>query len=228
MLHAKGWAFAAAVSLASATTALGDDAAPVAPDNPAIHVSAGDSWTYDLRDQVTGDAQGTIGFEVTKLSDAGIETRETVTKKATGMKSSATEIFDARWRMKDNGRVVFRPYLANTGVPDDLKVGKTWSFKYQVVRKGAGAPLDFAGEGKVESFERLKLPSGASFDAFRIDVKFASVANPNKHKHETHTVMWFAPSANRLVKRTDEVRDNGKLMDSSEQTLREYKPASKT
>ena len=59
-------------------------------------------------------------------------------------------------------------------------------------------------------------------------MKFASNALANKHKHETHTVMWYAPSANRLVKRIDEVRDNGKLLDASEQTLREYKPASKS
>jgi hypothetical protein len=226
MLHARVCAFAAALSLVS-TAAFAEDSAPAAPDNPPIKVAVGDSWTYELRDQVTGDATGTIAFEVTKISDAGIETRETVTKKGSDVKSSATEVFDARWRLKDNGKVTFRPYSANTGVPDEIKVGKSWTFKYQAVRKEAPGLRNFAGEGKVESFERLKLPSGASFDAFKIDVKFATTL-PNKHKIETHSVMWYAPAANRLVKRTDEVRDNGKVKDATEQTLREYKPASKS
>ena len=200
-----------------------DDAAPAAPDNPPIKVAVGDSWTYDMRDQASGEAKGTIAFEVTKVSDAGIETRETVTKKAGDAKATATELFDPRWRMKDNGKFEFRPYLPNTGAPDDLKVGKDWKFRYEVVKKDGGASQVFSGAGKVESFERLKLPNGASFDAFKIDVKFA-----DKRRRETHTVMWFAPSAHRLVKRVDEIRENDKLVNVSEQTLREYKPASKS
>ena len=33
----------------------------------------------------------------------------------------------------------------------------------------------------------------------------------DNRKHETHTVIWFAPAVNRLVKRIDESCQNGKL-----------------
>jgi hypothetical protein len=108
-----------------------------------------------------------------------------------------------------------------------LQVGKSWSFKFESVRKGAAQTQEFAGVGKVEAWERVALPSGSAYDAFKIDVRLAT-STANNRKREAHAVMWFAPAANRVVKRTDEIRLDGKLQDSTEQTLREYKPAPKT
>ncbi|THD41975.1 MAG: hypothetical protein E7774_16950 [Bradyrhizobium sp.] len=222
----------------AATTAMADDAAktdqsppPVASDvpvNPAIHVSPGDSWTYDVRDDITGDARGVVTFEVTKASDTEIETRSTQRKKVTDLQSASTQVFDARWRQKSNGKFAFQPYLASTGVPDDLEVGTTWAFKYEVVRKGSELPKEFRGNGKVESWEKVTLPNGTVYDAFKIDVAAAPASSAGDRKLELHTVMWFAPSVNRLVKRIDENRVGGKLLEAREQTLREYRPAPKT
>jgi hypothetical protein len=46
---------------------------PAAPANPSIQIARGDSWTYEIRDDVTGDVRGTISFEVTKVSETEIE-----------------------------------------------------------------------------------------------------------------------------------------------------------
>ena len=225
-------ALAVALIVSVAATAVADDAVktdqPAAPANPAIQVSRGDSWTYDLRDDVTDEAKGTLAFEVTKVTDVEIETRVSQLKQATKAQTTSTAIFDARWHMKDNGKFIFRPYGDDTGVPEDLQVGKSWSFKYEALRKGSALTKEFAGVGKVEAWERVTLPSGSAYDAFKIDVTLAMTSAADNRKHETHSIMWFAPAVNRLVKRIDESRDNGKLRDATEQTLREYKRAPRT
>lgn len=198
-----------------------------APVDPKIQVSLGDSWTYDLRDDVTGDLKGSVAFEVTKVTDGEIETRTTRQMSTTNAKTTAVQRFDARWRRTDNGKYVWRPHLDTSGVPDDLRVGKSWSFKFEALRKGSAQTEEYAGVGKVEAWERVTLPSGAAYDAFKIDVADTQTSGLAGRKHENHAVMWFAPAVNRLVKMIDESRDNGKLRDATEQTLREYKPAAR-
>jgi hypothetical protein len=106
-------------------------------------------------------------------------------------------------------------------------VGKSWSFKYEAQRKGAAQTQEFSGVGKVAAWERVTLPNGAAYDAFKIDVAAAPRSAPAGRKVELHAMMWFAPAVNRVVKRVDESRVDGKLRDASEQTLRAYKPAAK-
>lgn len=218
-----------AATLAAPAVA-GDAAKPetsTAPVNPAIHVSLGDVWSYETRDDITGDVRAVTTFEVTRATDAEIETRVSQRKQATNQQATRTEIFDARWRMKDDGKFVFQPHLDTTGVPDDLQVGKSWSFKFEAQTKGAASTREIAGVGKVEAWERVTLPSGAAYDAFKIDIAFAPKSTNDGRKHEMHAIMWFAPAVNRLVKRIDESRDNGKLRDATQQTLIKYIPAKK-
>ncbi len=220
-----------ALIVAAGAPALADDAAnanpPAPPANSVIQVSRGDVWTYDVRDDIVDEPKGTIAFEVTKVTDGAIETRTVQHKQATSAETTNADIFDSRWRLKDNSKFVYQPHSDDSGVPEDLQVGKSWSFKFESVRKGAAQTREFAGVGKVEAWERVTLPNGSAYDAFKIDIRFAT-STANDRKRETHTVMWFAPAVNRLVKRIDEIRENGKLEDSTEQTLREYKPAPKT
>jgi hypothetical protein len=197
------------------------------PTSLEIKVSVGDSWTYDVRDGVTGDARETIVFEVTRIADGNIETRVSQSKRSTGAETTNIEVFDARWRLKDNGKVIFRPYSGLVGAPEDLQIGKTWPINFHAARKGAASTQDIAGAGKLEAWEHVTLPSGVAYDAFKIDLRTAMTL-PGGRKRENHSVQWFAPAVNRVVKRIDENRENGKLRDASEQTLRAYKPAAKT
>jgi hypothetical protein len=231
MSNTASFVCAIALVIAAEAPAFADDAVnanpPAPPPNSVIQVSRGDVWTYDVRDDIVGEAKGTIAFEVTKVTDGAIETRTVQHKQATNAETTNADIFDSRWRLKDNSKVVYQPHSDDTGVPEDLQVGKSWSFKFESVRKGAAQTREFAGVGKVEAWEHVTLPNGSAYDAFKLDVRFAT-STANDRKRETHTVMWFAPAVNRLVKRIDEIRENGKLEDSTEQTLREYKPAPKT
>jgi hypothetical protein len=100
-----------------------------------------------------------------------------------------------------------------------------WSFKFEALRKGSAQTEQYAGVGKVEAWERVTLPNGAAYDAFKIDVTDNRQSGLASRKRESHVVMWFAPAVNRLVKMIDESRDNGKLRHATEQTLRDYKPS---
>jgi len=227
--YAAASAFALVFVAATTVAAVADDAAKsdqtAPPVSPAIQVSPGDSWTYDIRDDITGEVRGTVTFEVAKVTEAEIETRVAKKKQLLHTETTSKEIFDSHWRMKDNGKVVFRPALETTGVPDDLAVGKSWSFKHQASPKGSAVTREFAGVGKVEAWEHVTLPNGSGYDAFKIDVTAAAAIG--NRKQEQHSIMWFAPAVNRLVKRKDESRANGILRDATEQTLREYKRAAK-
>jgi hypothetical protein len=146
---------------------------------------------------------------------------------STRAETTSMEVFDARWRLKDNGKVIFRPYSGLVGAPEDLQIGKSWPINFNVARKGAAVTQDVAGAGKLEAWEHVTMPNGVAYDAFKIDLRTAMTL-PNGRKRESHSVQWFAPAVNRVVKRIDENRENGKLRDASEQTLRAYKPAAKT
>jgi hypothetical protein len=226
-------AFASVLLVAVAASAVAEDASKLDPTavpiDAKIQVSPGDSWTYDLRDDVTGDVKGSVVFEVTKAADGEIETRTTRQMSSTNAKTTTVQRFDARWRRTDNGKYVWRPHLDTSGVPDALQIGKSWSFKFEALRKGSAQTEEYAGVGKVEAWERVTLPNGAAYDAFKIDVADTQTSGSGLagRKHENHAVMWFAPAVNRLVKMIDESRDNGKLRDATVQTLREYKPAAK-
>lgn len=229
--HLSVLAFLCALLATTAVPAVAEDSSKLdpsaAPVDPKIQVSLGDSWTYDLRDEVTGDLKGSVVFEVTKVIDGEIETRTTRQMLTNNAKTTSIQRFDRRWRRTDNGQYVWRPHLDTSGVPDDLGVGKSWSFKFEAARKGSAQTETYAGAGKVEAWERVTLPSGAVYDAFKIDVADSQTSALAGRKHENHAVMWFAPAVNRLVKMIDESRDNGKLRDATEQTLRDYKPSAK-
>jgi hypothetical protein len=62
-----------------------------------------------------------------------------------------------------------------------------------------------------------------AYDAFKIEFNTAATPVVNNRKFEEHILQWYAPAANRYVKFVYESRQNGKLLESSVQTLRDYR-----
>jgi hypothetical protein len=98
--HLKVLAFVWALLATIAAPAVAEDFSKLdpsaAPVDPKIQVSLGDSWTYDVRDDVSGDLKSSVTFEVTKVTDAEIETRATRQIQITSAKTTAVERFDLR------------------------------------------------------------------------------------------------------------------------------------
>jgi hypothetical protein len=217
-------AFAAVFAFAGAALAQDasqpKDAAP--PANPKIVVARGDRWTYEVRDDITGDLKTVVDYAVTDVTDKEIDTRVRFTNVATGAETTAVQVFDPRWRLKDTGAFLYRPALEETGTPADIKVGQTWSFRYDSARINPPSHFRFAGKGKVDSWEHVSVANGLAYDAFKIVFDSAVTPVVNNRKFETKIVLWYAPAANRYVKRRYESRQNGKLFDASVETLRNY------
>jgi hypothetical protein len=215
-----GWiAFAAALVIAGGHAARAEDAAPV---HSKIDVARDDRWTYEVRDDITDKLKTVLDFVVTDATDAEIDTRARFTDAVTNAETTAVQVFDPRWRLKDNGANVYRPGLEETGIPADIKVGRTWSYSYESSRVNPPAHFRFAGKAKVQSYEHVAVANGLAFDAFKIVYDAAATPVVNNRRFEFHVELWYAPDANRYVKRLYVSRQNGKLLEASLETLRDY------
>jgi hypothetical protein len=214
-------------AFASGCAALADDAAmpndPNPPVNPKVDVARGDQWTYELRDDISGELKLVVNLAVTDVADSEISARVRYTNVATNGEANAVQVFDRNWRQKDNGLTICRPACPGTGIPDNIAVGQTWAFSFESSKINAPATLMFAGEAKVASWERVTVANGLAFDAFKLVFDSAVTPVVNNQKVEQHDELWYAPAANRYVKRRYETRLNGKLVEATLETLRDYR-----
>ena len=194
------------------------------PTSVVVSVKAGDSWDYEIRDGITNELTSTVHVTVTQVAEGEIDVRNTVTKVKTNDENSTLIVFDRNWRMKDNEKFKYTPFIDAWGIPDGLAAGKSWTYTRVNSRRTRPQDFKFIGTGKVAAWERITLPSGAAYDAYRIDFTETQTPVVNNRKIEETVVEWFAPSVNRFVQRTWESRQNGKLSDRTLQFLTEYKP----
>ena len=213
--------------LASCAAYADEEAKPSDSKPPAttkVEAARGDRWVYEVRDDITDELKVITDFTVTEVTDTEINTRVRYTNVTNNNSEvTAAQTFDLNWHTKDNGTFVFTPGLEDTGIPADLQIGKTWSFNYELTRVSPPVHFKFIGKAKVESWDHVVVANGLAFDAFKI--VFQSSVSPvvNNRKYETRVEMWYAPAANRYVKRQYESRMNGKLTDASVETLRDYR-----
>jgi hypothetical protein len=220
------WVASAALVVSMAFAAGAEDApkpsdsAP--PTSVKVEVARGDRWTYEIHDDITDELRSIADFAVTDATNTEIDTRVRFTNATTNAESTSVQVFDANWRLKDNGVLIYRPALDDTGIPADIQIGKTWTYNYEMSRINPPSHFKFIGKAKVEAWERVALLNGLSYEAFKIDFNETVTPVVNNRKWETHVVLWYAPAANRYVKRVYELRQNGKLSESMVETLRNY------
>jgi len=222
----RPYVFGAAFTLVSGLTAFADDngkpSDPNPPANPKVEVSRGDRWTYEVRDDITDELKTILDFAVTDVTDSEIDTRLRFTNAATNAETTGVQVFDPFWRIKDNGANIYRPSGDETGITQDLQVGKTWSYGYESSRINPPATFKWAGKANVEAWEHVTVANGLAYDAFKIVFNASVTPVVNNRKFQMHVVLWYAPAANRYVKRIFETRQNGKLLEASVETLRDY------
>jgi len=226
MLGFRRLAIAAAFALASGCAAIAaDDTKPSDPNppvNPKIELARGDQWTYEVKDDITDELRVILNLAVTDVTDSEIDVRARYTVVATNVETTGVQVFDQNWRQKENGVTICRPACPETGIPADIEVGKAWSYSFESSKITAPANFKFAGKAKVVSWERVAVANGLSFDAFKLVFDSAVTPVVNNRKWEQHVELWYAPAANRYVKRRLETRQNGKLVEATVETLRDY------
>jgi hypothetical protein len=190
-----------------------------APNSPEAMEDAqtGDHWTYELRDEITGDIKSTITNTVTDVSAAEVSTRIA----ALGNSNAGYQNFDRSWNLINNGVWRFTPN-DGTGVKTPLAVGKTWSFKATDLNSTAGVSWKRTGTAKVVAQESVTTRAG-SFDTFKIEtsIKVQNANDPTK-KVELVQQTWYAPLIDHWVKRSAVSRADGRVREKTTIELVEY------
>jgi len=202
-----------ATSLATQLLLAGHCAAQ-AVDPGAVRV--GDRWSYDVKDDQTGDLRQAFTVVVAEITPKEITTRVSVK----GKDRPQTMVFDHDWGRIDDGLFKLRP--AGIGIRKPLQVGQEWRSDANAINLQTGHTFRASGAAKVAAQEQMTVPAG-TFDTFRIDTTVRLVNTKDQTKSHTYTfAFWYAPAVNRWVKRKMEWRFEGRLRDSTSDELTEY------
>jgi hypothetical protein len=219
--------FLAAASPLSAQTAAPAESPPPAASSPAVETlnapepmedaQTGDHWTYEVRDDITGDLKSTITNTVTDVSASEIGIRIG----QLGNSNSGYLTFDHSWNVTNNGNWRYTPN-DGTGVRWPLAVGKTWPVKATDFNSTAGISWKRSGTAKVIAQESVTTRAG-TFDTFKIEISFQiqNANDPTKKVQATQQV-WYAPVIDHWVKRSSTSRSDGRVRDKSTIELVEY------
>jgi hypothetical protein len=177
----------------------------------------GDRWSYDLRDEITGDLRMAFTVVVAEIDQKEITTRVSVR----GRDRPQTTVYDLNWGRIDDGVWRSRPSdLA--GIRKPLQTGKEWRSEGTTTNIQSGVALRTSGATKVAREEQITTPAG-TFDTFRLEATVRQINTTDQTKSSTVTfVTWYAPAINRWVKRKTDVRFEGRLRDSFSEELTEY------
>jgi uncharacterized protein DUF3108 len=200
-------------STSTSAPAVESSNAPQPMEEPQV----GDVWTYELRDDITGDLKSTFTNVITDVSSTEVGMRSNVL----GNSNSGFQTYDRSWNMITNGVWRYSPN-DGTGIHAPLAVGKTWPIKSNDVNSTAGVSMTRSGTAKVTAKESITTRAG-TFDSFRIEASWqARSANDPTKKFQYEQQVWYAPAIDHWVKRTIATKSDGRVRDKSTIELVEY------
>jgi DUF3108-like len=192
-----------------------------ATDSPAQEKmedpQVGDHWTYEIRDDITGDVKSTLTSTITDVTATDISIRNSVI----GNSNYGYVNYDHSWNRTSNDPFRFTPN-DGSGVRSPLAVGKTWSVRANDVNRTTGAGWKRSVASKVIAQENVTTRAG-TFDTFKIEVSvdFQSTKDPTK-KFQEVTQTWYAPAIDHWVKQSSVMRSDGRVRTRSSSELIEY------
>lgn len=191
--------------------------APSDPSQAMEDPQPGDHWTYELRDDITGNVKSTLVHTVTDVTATDISVRMNVM----GNPNTSYLTFDRAWNMTNSGTWRYTPG-DGSGIKTPLAVGKTWPVKATEVRTSPSLTFKRSGSAKVVGQESLTTRAG-TFDTFKIEASLEDQNSNDPTKKMKMTVQtWYAPAIDHWVKRIWENRQDGRLRDKSTMELVAY------
>jgi len=177
----------------------------------------GDHWTYEVRDEITGELKGTETAIITDLTPAEIAVR---VQSPTSL-GPAVFIFDESWNLKTSPAWRFSPN-DGTGIKKPLAVGNAWKFQNDQIRSVYGITFKNIGASKVVGTESITTAAG-TFDALRIETstKGHNANDPTK-TFESKLTTYYVPTVDHWVKRTTTWSFNGRVNQNQSVELVEY------
>lgn len=177
----------------------------------------GDHWTYEFRDDITGDIKSTFTNTVTDVSPTDISVRVTVL----GNPNPGYVNYDRSWNRTSNDTFRFTPN-DGSGVRPPLAVGKTWSTRSNDLNTTAGVGWKRSVTSKVVAQESVTTRAG-TFDTFKIEISFElqNTKVPTKKAVDVWQV-WYAPAIDHWVKQSSVMRSEGRVRSRTTSELIEY------
>jgi hypothetical protein len=184
---------------------------------PMEEPQAGDRWTYEVRDEITGTITATRENVVTEVTTNDISVRF----KIVGTPNEGFTVYDRSWNLVEERPWKFSPN-DGSGIQSPLAVGKTWPVQTNNVNSANGNIWKRSGTSKVVGQESVTTKAGA-FDTFKIETayKAKNVNNPTLESEVT-SLTWYAPAIDHWVKRTFVSRANKHLQISNTIELVDY------
>lgn len=177
----------------------------------------GDHWTYEVRDEITGNLKYTNTNLVTDVSETEISIRT----ENLGNPGVGTIVYDRSWNVKNTPTWKYSPN-DGTGVKLPLKVGATWKIQSNDVYTAKGTSLQRSGSAKVVAEESITTNAG-TFNTMKVEtsVSTRNASDPTKKFSLTMTT-WYAPSINHWVKRNSKLLADGHVYENTAYELVEY------
>lgn len=178
---------------------------------------AGDHWSYEIRDSISGVLKSTITFTITDVTPADIAIRSEVL----GNPGNGYFVYDHLWNLKKSP---FWQYSPNDGLGIKLPLssGNNWKFQNDQINVQRGASFRRSGTSKVVGQESITTSAG-TFDTFKIEtsVNIRNVNDPTRTESSTITT-WYAMSIDHWIKQTQESKSNGHVVQSISAELMDY------
>jgi hypothetical protein len=167
----------------------------------------GDHWTYEVRDEITGELKNTLTNIITDLTPTDITVR---IQNQAYSQGPTVFIYDRSWNLKNNPTWRYSPN-DGTGIKMPLAAGDTWKFRDDQIRTGYGTTFKSVGSSKVVGTESVTTEAG-TFEALKIETSINGHNSNDSTKHfETTMTTWYVPSLDHWVKRTVKSAFNGRV-----------------
>jgi hypothetical protein len=184
---------------------------------PMEEVRVGDHWTYEWKDEISGDIKATLTNVVTDVTASEVNVHVGVT----GKYDSGDTTYDRSWNATSNFHWKWTPH-DGTGMSLPLAAGKTWSFKATDVTVAGGYSYKRSGTARVVAQESVTTQAG-TFDTFKVETTFvAQGTNDPTKKYQYLQTTWYAPVIDHWVRRNSVGRLNGKVRENYSYELVEY------
>lgn len=178
----------------------------------------GDHWTYEVRDEITGELKNTLINTVTDVTPTDIAVR---VQDQAYSRGPSILVYDRSWNLKNSPTWRFSPN-DGTGIKTPLAAGSVWKFRSDQVRTGYGTTFRNVGTSKVVGPENVTTEAG-SFVALKIETSIdGHNANDSTKRFESTVTTWYVPSVDHWVKRTVKSAFNGSVQGNESIALVDY------
>ncbi len=178
---------------------------------------AGDHWTYEVRDEISGAIKFTRTDMVTDIANNAITVR--VDFANTGR--STTIFYDSAWNILHDGPFRYSPN-DGTGFHLPLTVGAQWKFAADVINSSNGQTFRRTGNSRVTGQDKITTKAG-TFDVFVVETDYVgkNVQDPTL-VNQTTSRSWFSPDVNHWIKRNFVIRQRGHVVQNNTIELIDY------